>query len=289
MKRNYTPALCVLLGATMWGFIGIFVNHLPGASAFELLAARSAVSALGLFIYIVITNRALLKINIRDIWLFIGTGIISFGAYTVFYTAAIRLTSMSTAVVLLYTSPIFATILSALFFKERITAQKAAAVALAFLGCALICGFTKSPVLGIVSGILSGFCYALYSIFGAAAVKKYDSLTVTFYTFVFAFLFSVPFVMRGGAWDFPVSGKTAAWLLAYAFVCGLLPYLLYTYGLSKMPPAEAAVIACIEPVAATLLGTFVLKESITVTQGLGIASVLLAVLILQKRQQKKSG
>ena len=281
MNKNYIPTLCVLLGASMWGFIGIFVNRLPNTTAFELLAVRSLVSAIGLLICIFIKDKELFKINIRDIWLFLGTGVVSFGAYTVFYTNAIRLTSMSTAVVLLYTSPVFVTVMAALFFKEKLNLTKIIAVVGAFCGCVLICGFSRAGALGIVSGLMSGFCYALYSIFGAVAVKKYHSLTVTFYTFVFAFLFSVPFVNWQGFIMY--SGDTSAvfWFLMYAVFCGLLPYLLYTYGLSKMPSSNAAVMACVEPVVATVLGTVVVGEEISLFQIAGILLVLGAVFILQ--------
>ena len=63
MNKNYIPTLCVLLGASMWGFIGIFVNRLPNTTAFELLAIRSLVSAIGLLICIFIKDKELFKIN----------------------------------------------------------------------------------------------------------------------------------------------------------------------------------------------------------------------------------
>ena len=65
-------------------------------------------------------------------------------------------------------------------------------LALAFVGCVLVAGIGQAAAAqvtaaGIIAGVLSGFGYALYSIFGRYALdKKYDSQTITAYTFVFA-------------------------------------------------------------------------------------------------------
>ena len=82
-------------------------------------------------------------------------------------------------------------LMSALFFQERVTGRKAAALIIALFGCACTTGIFSGvgsavPAFGIFTGIASGFCYALYSIFGHVALKKYDTVTVTAYTFLVA-------------------------------------------------------------------------------------------------------
>ena len=46
---------------------------------------------------------------------------------------------------------------------------------MAFVGCVLVSGFTggRMPFAAIVTGIGSGLGYALYSILGSVALKKY--------------------------------------------------------------------------------------------------------------------
>ena len=283
MKNNILPSVCITAGAALWGFIGIFLNSLSGFSSANLLAVRSLITAVLLFAFIAVKDYKLLKIRLRDIWYFIGTGIISFASYSFAYFAAIRLTSMAVAAILLYTSPIFVTVMSIFVFKEKLTLKKAAAVILAFSGCILITGLGTEMQLnikGLCAGLISGFCYALYSIFGKIALKKYSTLTVTAYTFLFASIAVLPLADFGNI-SANLDIHTMLKFIFFALATGLVPYALYTYGLSRTPAGKASVIACIEPVTASLAGYFILSEEISVKTILGIILVLSAVIVLQ--------
>lgn len=97
-------------------------------------------------------------------------------------------TSLAVAALLLYTAPVFVMLMSLLCFGEAFTRTKALALLLTFSGCACVTGVFGSSLTLTLSGLLyglgSGFGYALYSIFGKYAVRKYSSLTITAYTFI---------------------------------------------------------------------------------------------------------
>ncbi len=289
--RKYT--IYVIAAAVLWGMIGLFVKDLDalGFSSMQLVACRAAVTALGLFLYLLITDRKKLRVRLRDLWMFVGTGVCSFAMFNYCYFYTINEAGLTVAAILLYTSPVFITVMSALIFRERLTGKKLIALALAVAGCVLVSGLGQSGALpgrALLTGILSGFGYALYSIFGQAALKRYDPVTVTFYTFLFAAAATVPlaepaaFAALAGSW--PVAGK----LLALGVFSCVLPYLLYTKGLSGMEASRAGVLACCEPVVAALLGIFLYKESASWDRLLGIALVLGAVLTLNLRRPARN-
>ncbi len=150
-----------------------------------------------LVLFVAITNTELLKIDLRDSMSFIGTGIFSTVFFSWAYFTAIEEVSLSIAVILLYTGPAFVVILSRIFFGEPMTSRKIGALVLTLLGCVLV--VKVFPVTadriswyGIFVGLGSGFGYALYSIFGKHALKKYHPLTVIVYTFVFASVVMLP-------------------------------------------------------------------------------------------------
>ena len=60
----------------------------------------------------------------------------------------------------------------------------------------------------------------------------------------------------------------------------MLPYLLYTVGLSHMRASGAAIMASIEPVVATAAGALVFGEALTMPAFAGIALVLGAIVVL---------
>lgn len=290
MKLSKTlPSIYVLIAAALWGLTGIFVRALnaAGLDNMQLLFFRSFITAASLIAYIFFTDRSKLKINPRDWWYFFGTGILSFLLFGFFYFYTIVHASMSVAAILLYTAPFFVMLMAAVFFREKITAAKVLALFTAAAGCVLICGTDRNVGLTptvIFTGIASGFCYALYSIFGRVALKKYSSVTVTAYTFSFAALGSL-FVV-----DFPKIGEAAAAapsavLLAIVFsvVSALLPYLFYTAGLKNTDAGKASIMATFEAVVASVAGIVVFGEAMTLPGALGIALVFLAVWILNRK------
>jgi Permeases of the drug/metabolite transporter (DMT) superfamily len=99
---------------------------------------------------------------------------------------AIRLSGGATAVVLLYTAPVWVAFFSRLLFKERITRRKALAVGIALSGTALVC-FSggslpgKTSAEGIAFGLLSGLCYASHYPFYRWWQVRYSTATIYAY------------------------------------------------------------------------------------------------------------
>lgn len=194
-----------MLGAgSLWGVISIFVRNLNamGLTAIQISLLRAMGGAAVMVLFLALTRRDLLKIKLRHIWYFIGTGIISLALFNLCYFTVIELSQASIAVVLLYTSPIFIMVISAIVFKEKITRNKLLALAMVFVGCVLVAGllgggYALTPTI-LLLGLGSGLFYGLYSIFGTVALRTYDTMTVTTYTFVFATLGTLPFSDAGG-------------------------------------------------------------------------------------------
>lgn len=287
--KNKLPSLFILLAAFLWGLTGIFVRNLnaAGLDNMQLLFFRSVITCLTLFVYLFITDKSKLKIALKDIWYFIGTGVLSFTLFGICYFYTIQNASMSLAAMLLYTSPFFVMIMAAIFFREKITAAKILALLTAAIGCVMICGTDKntniSPFI-IFTGLSSGFCYALYSIFGRVALKKYSSATVTVYTFFFAAIASMFLT------DFTVikevaSVKPGAILLAviFAYISAFFPYIFYTQGLKNTESGKAAVMATFEAVVASVAGILVFGETLTIVATIGIALVLFSVFLLNRK------
>ncbi len=116
----------VLLGAALWGIIGLFIDALYGAgfTAFQIVTLRVVSAAVMLVIYLSLSQPKLLKIDWKDALSFIGTGIFSIVFFNWAYFTAIEEVSLSVAVILLYTGPAFVVILSRIFFGEPLdTAQ----------------------------------------------------------------------------------------------------------------------------------------------------------------------
>lgn len=292
MKK--TAYIFVIAAAALWGTIGIYSKQLSafGFSILQIVSIRAIFSTLAILTFIMFKDRKLLRIEVRDYAYFVGTGIISFAFFNWCYFIAINKTSLSIAVILLYTAPAFVMIFSSILFKEKMTKRKIAALVLTFTGCVFATAFVKDTgqnisALGILAGLGSGLGYALYSIFGRYALKKYDSITVTFYTFVFASAGLIPISNIKELINL-FSNINAVY---YAILLGLLatvfPFLLYTKGLSHLETGKASIVATLEPVVATIIGIALFREPVTIFKIIGISAVVIAVSILAEKNEYK--
>ena len=289
--KKFAP-MFVLSAGTLWGVMGVFVRKLGtyGFSPLQIACLRILFGAVLFLLITAIFRRDLLKIQPRDVGLFLGMGLLSLLLFTVCYFTTISLASLSVAAILLYTSPIWVMLMSAVCFREKITRRKLLCAAMAFGGCVLVSGIGSAASLSpmvIVTGLLSAVGYGLYSIFGTFALRKYQPLTVTTYAFLFgaagALLLCNPAQIARVICESGQPGRLVLLITVTAFVTAVLPYLLYTVGLSRMRASAAAIMASIEPVVATTAGALVFGEALTVPAFAGIALVLGAIVVLNAR------
>lgn len=285
-KKSIIPYILIFLAGSLWGAMGLFVrtyNEIE-LDSFYAVMIRSSVTTLLLFLYILITDRKKLKIKLKDIWCFIGTGIISIVSFNYCYFKTIIISSLSVAAVLLYTAPAFVMIISRIIFKEKITIKRSIAIILTFIGCVLVTGILESSTLtiqGIITGLGAGLGYALYSIFSKFAIKKgYSSITITFYTFLIASVGVIPFINTNKLITNGFSNFSMLILaLAFGLITTVMPYLLYNAGLKNVENSTASIIASIEPVVATLIGLIIYNENLGGLQIIGIVTVLIGIVL----------
>ena len=278
----------IILAGCFWGSMGIFVRKLTtfGFSAIQIVSIRITLAALIFSLVLLIKDRRGFKISPKDIPLFLGLGFGSILFFTVCYFTAITMMPLSTAAILLYTSPVWIMLMSILFFHEKLDKRKLIALALAFAGCVLVSGISGHgmTVTGLLVGLGSGIGYGLYSILGKIALRKYSSYTVTTYTFIFAaagsWIINPPADMIRKISSNPDLGFLIILCFLTALITAVIPFLSYTLGLESVEASKAGIIATIEPMVATLIGIIVFSEQLTIMSGAGILLILAAVVIL---------
>lgn len=279
----------VLIAGILWGCIGIFVRQYNeiGLSSMQTVVIRMTLSAVLFAVFVLLYKPKLFKIHLRDLWCFLGSGIISVGFFTYCYFTSIELSSLSVAAVLLYTAPAFVMLFSLIFFREKLTVPKVISLVLAVLGCAMttgvIGGALNVTLLGFLFGLGSGICYALYSIFSRFALNRgYEPFTVTLYTFLLAAVASVLVTDVRPVWMAVTADiRSVLYAVLFAVVSCVLPYVFYTLGLKYIASSTASIIATVEPVVATIIGAVVFSEPLAVPFGyLGVAFVFLSVVLI---------
>lgn len=283
----------VVLAGVLWGVISIFINNLSAAGfdSLQISLVRLLVAAIGFTGFLAIKSPSRLRIKLKDVWMFIGTGIISVALFNTCYFYTMINAGASVAVVLLYTSPVWIMLMSAVLFKERITCRKCVVVLITLLGCALVTGLLTGKVtitaFSLLTGIASGIFYGLYTIFGKFALKKYDSMTVTAYTFLFGLIGSIPLGKPGKTFSIICeTPKVLFWVSGIGIVSTILPYVFYTLGLKDLDSGKASILVAVEPLVGAVIGMTVYHEDHNALKIAGIVLILVAIVVLNLPEKK---
>ena len=125
MIKKIMPIFPILAGI-LWGATGIFIRKSMalGMNSITVISSKVSIASIIMIIFITIYNKSLLKIKLKDIYIFISAALLGMFAVNVFFNESVHLLSLSLAAVLLSLSPIFVLIMSYFLYKEKITTIK---------------------------------------------------------------------------------------------------------------------------------------------------------------------
>ena len=191
--------------------------------------------------------------------------------------------------------PVFVTSMMILFFGEKFTTLKALSIILAFGGVFFLSGasfnegISLNP-LGLLFVLVTIFTYGSY-IIGVNNLKPIASMNgmkLTFYVLAFScLLFCGNILVKGGSFQ-PLVTFHQWWnILALAFIPTLISDLTLVYAIQIIGSTTTAILGCMEPLTAVLVGITVFGERLNLNQGIGMVLVLVAVYLVILTQKKK--
>ncbi|MPW39468.1 EamA family transporter [Thermococcus sp. 101 C5] len=279
MKKGY---LLVFLAASMWGTLGIFAKLLYGfgLDPFTITFYRAIIAFGLLFVYNLSQG---LQVKKHRLPFYAFYGFFAVFLFYILYFYTVKISSVSLAVLLLYSAPIYSTILGYFIFGERITPLKLAALLMAIMGVLLVVNPNGENVsrVAVVLGLLSGLTYALYGILAKLAVRNEKPEEALLYTIGFGALFLAPFS------NFKIPLSSLPYLFGLAFFPTFLAYILYNTALKEIEVSRASIIATVEPVVALLLAYFLFHEVLTTKQIIGATLIILGSLILHIEEKNE--
>ncbi len=289
-KKSLSFAFIILAGIG-WGTSPIFVHYLAphGFTSQQMTAVRGTVSFICMLVYALISNRKLFKIKFKDLMLCAVIGATLFGTAFCYYSA-MQMTSAATAVVLMYTAPIYVMLFSVIFFGEKFSKGKLVALIMMLLGCCLVSGIItglKFNIVGILVGILTSFVYAAYNILTKVSMqKKLEPVTVTLYSFMFMSVISLaicnPADLIGNVASAPM--PTVPLCIGLGIVTFVMPYFLFTWSMKHLPAGIASALSVVEPMAATVFSAVLFLEIPDIPSIVGIVLILAAVYLLGRSE-----
>jgi len=184
-------------------------------------------------------------------------------------------------------------LVSALFFKERMSPKLLAAIPLALIGLYLMVGvgwdsFTDQYQLGVVFGLLAALFYALYllSLKYAVAKNRADTLVVACaVALITGLLLGGLAFAQGNSFAIP-SMKSLAAILTLALVCHAVGWFLITRGLQTERGALVGLILLLQPTLSFVWDILFFAKPVNLVELSGVGLALTGIYIGSLKDEK---
>ena len=271
----------MIASAALMGCVGLFSRNI-NATGDVIAFTRMAVGAICIFSLMLYGGKInqLKTTKLSPAVVFSG---VFLGLCLAAYVSSTQHTTLANAVFLIYTGPVFSTILAAVFLKEKISWLTATMLSAVFLGCLLIIGiisynkqtgltlslsFSAENFVGDMLGLASGIGYGLY-LFLSRYRTDINSDCRSFYNFLFGTIAIVIIFIINPPSIAAMNRSSWIWLLAMGFFIGFCALTLLAIAAKHLKAAELACISYFETVVGAGLGIMLFDETLTSLQAVG--------------------
>ena len=301
MKKNdNTGMLSTFVGGTLWGINGVMGNYLflnKNVTTPWLIPYRLILAGFLLLGYLYYKKGSkifdVLK-NPKDLFQIVLFGFIGMLGTQYTYFSAIQFSNAAIATVLTYFGPTLVLIYMCLREKRKPLKYEIVSICLSSFGVFLLATHGDITSLQIsfkalIWGILSALSVVFYSVQPESLLKKYGASIVVAWGMMIGGIF-IAFVTK--PWNISVTFDFVTFLvLMLIIVFGtIIAFILYLTGVNIIGPTKASIIACIEPVAATICAILFLGVTFDFLDVIGflcIISTIFIVAYFDKKTKKK--
>ncbi|HJW30589.1 MAG TPA: DMT family transporter, partial [Saprospiraceae bacterium] len=231
----------------------------------------------------------LLRTRFQDVYRFALLGIVGVAGSNFTYYFTIEQTNVATAILLQYMAPLVVLVYAAVSGEERLTPIKIIAGIVSLAGCVLAVlgkdfSLLKISRLGLMSGILSAVCWSFTNIWLRRILKEYNLWTALIYAFIFASIFWLFF--NSPAAIITANYSFHQWITfgVFAIISILIPHSFFFAGVRHLTITHTVITATSEPVIAIGSAFIFMNELLTLIQVIGAALVVVAIAILQFKE-----
>ena len=286
VKQSKFGLLYVCVAVFFFSTSPIFVRWSSPFNSVEVAFWRLAIATALVAIMGLLTHQRLL-LKRRELPRFLFYGLVT-ALHFIFYIGSLSFTTIAHSLALAYTSPIFVTLFSAFILHEPLPARKYLGIAVAVVGIAIMAGFEPHyttcslsvtghcMALGDGMALLSGLCFAIYSVAGRGERDRHPLFRYTTNVYGLAALWLLPVTLYFAFGHAYPLGAVGAVVALGVFPLGL-GHTLYNAAIRKVHATYANLIATQEVTGGIILGIFLLGEIPSVTAIVGVGVTLVGI------------
>ncbi|OZM57188.1 EamA family transporter [Lottiidibacillus patelloidae] len=283
-KETIIVYASLAFSTSIWG--SAFIAGKYAVTSFEpatIAFLRFFFAAVILYPLMWVTQRNRSKPTIKDWALFALLGITGITIYNICFFMASKYATVIKSSLFIAINPVLITLLSYFFLKEKLSKKHFIGMIVALLGVIII--ITNGQLIRIIQLqfqfidlvlLLAVITWALYSVLGKLALKKYNAVVSTTYAIGFGTLFLVPFVLNEITVEVLTNASISSWLaiIHMSIFVTVVSFIMYYNGIKEIGAAKASIFINVMPVSAVILATILLDEVFTLPYLIGALFVI---------------
>lgn len=264
----------------LFGGTALF-SKLIGLPALDITVYRTGVAAIVLFALLTLQKKKITLASAKDYGIAVLLGVVV-GIHWVTYFAGMQMAGVTIGIIAFFTYPVITVFLEPVLNRTSVKNKpkiKDVVIAIfVMIGILLLIpeiSLGNQVTLGIVTGVISAFFFALRNILHKNYFSHYSGPHTMLYQTLVAFVMLGLFVEVP-----PVEVTHADWLLILlvGVVFTAMPHALFASSLRHLSATTAGLISCLQPLYGSLLAFLLLSERVSILTIIGGVLVVSAAL-----------
>jgi drug/metabolite transporter (DMT)-like permease len=286
----------------LFGTAAVLIRSLQDKDVFFIAFWRLVIACLTLAVTLIVVGKSFNFKVVRKYLKELITLSILLSLHFIFFTSAVKDTTILNATVLVNTTPIFSMFVSVFLFKTKPSRLAIVGLAISFIGVLVIfygktmitktndCSEAFSPSLkGDCEAVLAALVEAFYLNYGRKIRKQVAILSTMFPIYLLtAMIIGVLCIpVRQNVLTLPMKAETILPLVGLGVLPTATAHTLYFSSLLNLKSFQTAAMALLEPIGATVLGIILFQEIPAPLFVLGAALILIGLFFIVKEKTSK--
>ena len=279
-----------LLAAAFWGTSFIVVElGLEIINPFWFAQLRFLVAALGALLVVVVLRKRIERKLILSHWIWLLGLFNALGFFGQFVGQT--MTNATKTALLINLNLVTVALLSMVIIGEHFSKKKGFAVLVSIFGVFLLTTngdlsqLTSGEFIGDMFALAGGFSWAFYIVTNKKVVSQpeIDIVTLTACVMLTTTILMIPITLIFGGISLDVLSigfEGAQFVIYLGIFCNVIPFLLWTYGLRRLPATASTLLLLAEVFVAAILAMLILGEFLTLIGLVGGGFIVLAIIII---------
>jgi drug/metabolite transporter (DMT)-like permease len=213
------------------------------------------------------------------------------------WITSLSYTSVASSVVLVTMNPIFVGLFTIIFFKEKMHISLLAGIILSVVGSIVLTvgdsglqGLiitNKKALYGDILALTGALMTSFYLLIGSKVREKIDLMTYITTVYGFSALFLIIISISMGLSFTGYKTNSYIYMLLLAILPQLIGHTSFNWALKHLKSSMVAITTMGEPIGASVLAYFLLGESVSLMQFIGICLIFIAIILASSKGKKE--